>query len=141
MSVQGIISGALLKQCLLWPGTRNLFWGKVEEGGSKDYQYEKKLWDDGAQGLKKIVENENDLKVAMGLLRGLKVVQPLGTESAEQDEDYFCPDLVPPHKRRVTDRRSLDATSCHFWQHRHYVQVPFGFWDTLFMELRRRYRG
>lgn len=101
MSVQGIIPGVLLKRCLLWPGTRNSFWSKVQGRESMHFQYEKKLWDDGAQGLKKIVENGNDLKVAMGLLRGLKVVQPLSTESGEQDQDFFCPSLVPPHNRRV----------------------------------------
>jgi hypothetical protein len=48
----------------------NGFWNKVAEGDTEDYKYERDLWDDGAKRLKKIVENDNDMDVAMTLLRG-----------------------------------------------------------------------
>jgi len=34
------------------------------------------------------------------------------------------------------DSRSLDAESCKFWFRRVYSDLSFGFWNTLFMQLR-----
>jgi hypothetical protein len=110
----------------------NVFWNKVSEGDSEDYKYERDLWDDGAKRLKKIVENDNDVDVAMALLRGFKVIQSLNTK------EYFCPDIVPPHMRDTTDIRSLDACSCPFWLELTYSELAVGYWDTLFMELRSK---
>ncbi len=134
MCVQGVISHHLIQQGYLWPGISNVFWNKVAEGETEDYKYERELWDDGDKGLKKIVENDNDMQVVMAILKGFKVIQSLNT----QDLEYFCPDIVPPHMRDTTDIRSLDACSCPFWLELTYSDLPVGYWDTLFMELRSK---
>jgi hypothetical protein len=95
MCVQGIIAKDLIQQGYLWPGVSNLFWSKVAEDDTEDYKYERELWDNGAKRLKKVVENDNDMQVAMALLKGFKVIQSLNAQGSE----YFCPDLVPPHMR------------------------------------------
>jgi hypothetical protein len=72
------------------------------------------------------------MAVVMALLKGFKVIQSLNTK------EYFCPDIVPPHMRDTTDIRSLDTCSCPFWLELTYSELPVGYWDTLFMELRSK---
>jgi hypothetical protein len=132
MCVQGVISSDLIQQGYLWPGRSNDFWNKVAQGDTEDYKYERDLWDDGAKRLKKIVESDEDMAVATALLKAFKVIQSLNTK------EYFCPDIVPPHMRNTTDIRSLDTCSCPFWLEVTYSELPVGYWDTLFMELRSK---
>ena len=40
--------------------------------------------------------------------------------------------------RDTTDIRSLDTCSCPFWLELTYSELPVGYWDTLFMELRSK---
>ena len=62
----------------------------------------------------------------------VKHFQPAGT-------DYFCPDLIPPHKKDTTDEsfiRTTNASSGQFWHKCVYAELPLGFWNLLFMEIR-----
>jgi len=132
LRVQGIISSELLDNDLLWPGTpSSFFWFKVAHDSSQNYVYEKGLWDDGAGGLKKVVESAEDRKMAMGLLEGFKIVLSVSHACL----DFFCPDLVPPHIKSTSNSVSLDAVLCEFYLVRTYKELPFGFWNILFMEI------
>ena len=66
MRVQGIIHRDLFDQHLLWPGSDGLgqsgFWTRVADGNTKNFSYERQLWDDGAGGLKKVVGSEDEKK-------------------------------------------------------------------------------
>ena len=132
LRVQGIISDDLIRNNLLWPGKPSPFWSAVAEVDCKDYVYERELWNDGAQGLKKVVETEDDQEVALGLLQGFKIILP---QSADRME-FFCPDLVPPHKMNTVESVSFKQVSCEYFLMLTYSQLPFGFWTTLFMEIR-----
>jgi len=131
LRVQGIISKDLLRGNYLWPGVRTDFWSKVMEPANvtnvatdttkvagRDitaYKYERQLWVDGEGGLKKVVEGEHDKKVAVGLLVGFNIIKKTGADYSDTSKvtsDYFCPDLLPAHKKDTTDSRShkKDAT-------------------------------
>ena len=134
LRVQGIISRALLEHNLLWPGMPSVpFWCKVASDSSTNYTYEKSLWDDGAGGLKTVVESEEDKIKAMALLEGFKIILPKSPVRLE----FLCPDLVPPHTKRTSNSVSLDAVSCEYYLVRTFIELPFGFWNILFMEIQR----
>jgi GTPase SAR1 family protein len=122
LRVQGVISKDLLSGDYLWPGMDTLFWRKVagRKGGEIAYEYERLLWDDGAKGLKKVVESERDREVAVDLLCAFKII--IGSNA-----DYFCPDLVPSHKKDSTDGRSLDTVSSPYWHVRTFAQLRLAF--------------
>ena len=132
MRVQGIISNMLLDNNLLWPGApSSSFWCKVASDSSTKYTYEKGLWDDGAGGLKKVVESEDDKSKAMGLLEGFKIILPVSPARSE----FLCPDLVPPHVRSTSNSVSLDAVLCEYYLMRTFKELPFGFLNILFMKI------
>jgi hypothetical protein len=76
-------------------------------------------------------ECKRDREVAVDLMCVFKIV--IGSNA-----DYFCPDLVTSHKKDSTDGRSLDTVSSPFWHVCTFSQLPFGFWNLLFMEIRLR---
>ena len=135
LRVHGIVAENLLD--FLWPGISSPLWHKVETASAdaKNYQYEMQLWwDDRTKGLKKVVETEDDKKKALGLLEGFKVILPLQADRSE----FFCPDLVPPHKMETIDVRSIDKMSCEYWLTCTFAELPIGFWTALFMEIRSK---
>ena len=157
LRVQGIISKHLLMGYYLWPGMDTKFWSRVMEatkaanvtnltnvanvatGDIKAYKYEGELWDDGTGALKKVVECEHDKQVAVGLLLGFNIIKEMGADNLDDSNaafDYFCPDLLPAHKRDTTDSRSLDTVSCPYWLEHCYSELAFGFWNLLFMIIR-----
>ena len=139
LRVHGIISRDLLDGDYLWPGVDNDYWRGVIEGGIPAYEYERQLWANGAGGLKKVVRDEHDKNVAVGLLVGFNIIKRTGTDILDDSEaasDYFCPDLLPAHKKDTTDSRSLDTVSCPYWAKHNYFELAHGFWNLLFMVIR-----
>ena len=142
LRVQGIISKDLLigDGNYLWPGVRppTRFWSKVAAGGSEVYDYERHLWDDGKGELRNIVASKSVMDVALNLLVGFKVITASGAGSTKANSEYLCPDLIPEHMRVMTGERALVKVSCPYWHERTYAEVPFGFWNNIFMEIRSK---
>jgi len=140
LRVQGVVSKDLLGAThnYLWPGTPSPFWDKIAAGGSEVYDFERQLWDDGEEGLRQVVRNKEDMDVALNLLMGFRVIAPWGADAAKANSDYLCPDLLPEHQRATIDSRSLVTVECPYWHQRTYAELPFGFWNNIFMDIRSK---
>ena len=133
MRVHGVIHKSLLDHDFLWPGKATDFWSRVSGDSSRTFEYERTLWQQGrCKALKNVVENDDQKQLALGLLEGFKIALPIDSSRCA----FLCADLIPPHKMRTTDPRSLDLTMCEFWLEQRYVELPSGFWNMLFVELR-----
>jgi len=64
----------------------------------------------------------------------------IATNGAEDSDasssDYLCPDLLPEHMSEMTSSRSLDKIACPYWHIRDYAELPVGFWNLLYMDMR-----
>ena len=133
MRVHGVIHKSLLDHDFLWPGKDTDFWSRVSGDSSRTFEYERTLWQQGrCKALKNVVENDDQKQLALGLLEGFKIALPTDSSRCA----FLCADLIPPHMMRTTDPRSLDLTMCQFWLEQRYVELPSGFWNMLFVELR-----